>query len=189
MIHITGPNQQKPPEGSTTINTTSRSFTWSKSLSPFFCGPVELYGGYESVNVENAWQFSKVYEYYLEEDGSVGERYFQWAQDGWKDTHAHRYPMGKGVVPAFSYWDYQKLTYVEARKKIYIPLYSQAVQKTSAFEKLKKLHEEGADLYLWDFDGYDHKALNLSYNEVINNPDRKMGHAFVIGMLLEGFIK
>ena len=44
------------------------------------------------------------------------------------------------------------------------------------------------DLYLWDFDGYNHKELGLTYDEVINNPDRKMGHAFVLGMLLEGFI-
>jgi hypothetical protein len=67
-------------------------------------------------------------------------------------------------------------------------LYSEAVKKTSAFEKLKKMHEEGQDLYLWDFDGYNHKVYNLSYEEVINTPDRKMGHAFVIAMLLEGYL-
>jgi hypothetical protein len=187
MIHVIGPND-KAPEGAAIINTTSRSNTWSHSLSHFFCGPVDLYGGYKSLNVENAWQFSKVYEYYLEADGSVGERYFKWAQDGWNDKYAHRYPMGKGVAPLFSYWDGYSLTYVEARKKIYIPLYSKAVQETFAFEKLKKMHQEGADLYLWDFDGYDHKMCNLSYEQVINNPDRKMGHAFVIAMLLEGHL-
>jgi hypothetical protein len=187
MIHIIGPGH-KTPEGAVEINTTSRSNTWSRGLSPFFCGPVDLYGTYRSKNVENAWQFSKVYEYYLEEDGSVGERYFKWAQDGWNDIKAHRYPMGKGVFPKFSYWDGQQLSYIEARKKIYIPLYSEAVKKTSAFEKLKKMHEEEQDLYLWDFDGYNHKMCNLSYEEVINAPDRKMGHAFVIAMLLEGYL-
>lgn len=188
MIHVTGPGY-KTPEGVVAINTTSRSTTWSKSLSPFFLGPTDLYGGYISVNIENAWQFSKVYEYYLEEDGSVGERYFKWALDGWNDTRAHRYPMGKGVAPLYSYWNREKLTYVEARKKIYIPLYFKAVQKTFAFEKLKKMHEEGQDLYLWDFDGYDHKMLNLSFDQVINDPNKKMGHAFVIAMLLEGYLK
>ena len=44
------------------------------------------------------------------------------------------------------------------------------------------------DLYLWDFDGYDHKMLNLTFDQVINDPDKKMGHAFVIAMLLEGHI-
>jgi len=188
MIHVIGPGY-KVPEGAIEINTTSRSDTWSRSLSPFFCGPVDLYQGYTSYNVENAWQFAKVYEYYLEEDGSVGERYFKWAQDGWNDTKAHRYPMGKEAKPLFSYWDGEKFTYTEARKKIYIPLYSKAVQKTFAFEKLKKMHEEGQNLYLWDFDGYDHKALNLSFDEVINDPNRKMGHAFVLAMLLEGYLQ
>ena len=189
MIHITGPNQKTPDHPVTLINTTSRSATWSRSLSPFFCGPVDLYWNYRAVNVENAWQFSKVYEYYLEEDESVGERYFKWADDGWKDPVAHRYPMGKGVAtPLYSYWEGQKLTYVEARKKIYVPLYSQAVKKTYAFEKLKKMHEEGQDLYLWDFDGYDHKMLGLTFDQVLNDPNKKMGHAFVIAMLLEGYL-
>jgi hypothetical protein len=42
---------------------------------------------------------------------------------------------------------------------------------------------------LWDFDGYNHKALNLTYTQVINDSNRKMGHAFVIAMLLDGFLK
>lgn len=188
MIHVTGPGY-KVPAGAIEINTTSRSDNWSRSLSPFFLGPIDLYGGYTSQNMENAWQYAKVYEYYLEDDGTVGERYFKWAQDGWNKQRADRYPMGRDAKPLYSYWDGEKLTYVEARKKIYIPLYSQLVRKTFAFDKLKKMHEAGDDLYLWDFDGYDHKAHNLTFDQVINDPNRKMGHAFVIAMLLDGFIK
>ena len=187
MIHIIGPGY-KTPEGATVINTTSRSDNWGRGLSPFFAGPVQLYGEYKSYNVENAWQFSKVYEYYLETDGSIGQRYFNWATDGWRSIRAHRYPMGKGVIPLYSYWDGQTYSYVEARSKIYIPLYALAVQKTSAFTQLKKLHSEGGDLYLWDFDGYDHKTLGLSFDQVIKDPNRKMGHAFVLAMLLEGYL-
>src|SRR5271169_2234254 len=109
MIYVIGYNN-KAPDDATVVNTTSRSTNWSQYLSPFYCGPCYLYGGYGSRNVENGWQYSKVYEYYLETDGSVGERYFKWAQDGWNDKKAHRYPMGKGVVPLFSYWDGEKLT-------------------------------------------------------------------------------
>ncbi len=187
MITIIGPGY-KVAEGVDVINTTSRAISWSKNLSPFFCGPVDLYDGYTSINVENGWQFSKVYEYYSN-NGEVGDRYFKWAQDGWNDKKAHRYPMGKGVVPLYSYWAGEKLTYIEARKRIYIPLYSQAVKKTFAFEKLKKMYEAGQDLVLWDFDGYDHRALGMDFEQVINDPIKKMGHAFVIAMLLEGFIK
>lgn len=188
MIYVIGPGH-KEPEDALVINTTSRSANWSRSLSPFFLGPTDLYAGYKSQNIENAWQFSKVYEYYTDDQGNPDARYFQWAQDGWNDTKAHRYPMGRDVKPLYSYWDGEKLTYVEARKKIYIPLYSQAVRQTHAFDKLKKLHEAGETLYLWDFDGYNHKACDLSFDQVINDPNRKMGHAFVIAMLLEGHIE
>lgn len=188
MIHITGPNHPDPPEGTTLINTTSRSDNWSRGLSPFFCGPVDLCGGYRSLNVENCWQYAKVYEYYTNAQGDPDERYFKWAQEGWNSQRASRYPMGKGVKPLYSYWDGEKLGYIEARKKIYIPIYSKAVQETFAFKKLKEMHEAGADLYLWDFDGYAHKAVGMSYEDAINNPNKSLGHAFVIGMLIEGLL-
>jgi hypothetical protein len=41
---------------------------------------------------------------------------------------------------------------------------------------------------LWDFDGYDYQAFGLTFDQVINDPVRKMGHAFVIAMLLEGYL-
>lgn len=185
MIYVIGPNY-KVPDGIEVINTTSRSDTWSKSLSPFFLGPVHLYDKYQSLNVENAWQFSKVYEYYLQEDGSVGERYFKWAQDGWNDKRAHRYPMGKGVLPKFSYWDGEQLSYVEAHKKIYIPLYSGAVEKTHAFQKLKRLYQETENLYLWDFDAHGLAPNTFDYWELWDNPKIKVGHAYVLAMMLEG---
>jgi len=60
-------------------------------------------------------------------------------------------------------------------------------------KKLKEMYETdveilGEDLYLLDFDGYDHKELDMSYDDVINCEKRKMGHAFVLAMLLEKYI-
>lgn len=188
MIHVIG-SGHKTPEDAVLINTTSRSDTWSRSLSPFFVGPVDLYGSYKSINMENCWQFSKVYEYYLQEDGCVGERYFKWAQDGWNDTRAHRYPMGKGIVPLYSYWDGEKLDYIEARKRIYIPLYAKAVQQTHAFDKLKKMHEEGQNLYLWDFDAHGLEPGTFDYWDLWDDPNIKVGHAYVLAMLLEGVLQ
>lgn len=188
MIYVIGPGY-KVPEGAIMINTTSHSTNWSRGLSPFVLGPVNLYDGYIAKNVENGWQYAKFFEYYAEEDGSIGERYFKWAKEGWDNSRAVRYPMGKGSVPLCSYWAGEKLNYIDARKKIYIPLYSAAVKKSAAFATLKTLADKGQDLYLWDFDGYNHKALNLTYEEVINDPKRTMGHGFVIAMLLEGYLK
>lgn len=175
----------KPPDGIEQINTTSRSNNWSVNLSPFFLGPIKLYGDFISKNMENAWQYSKVYEYYLEKDGSVGDRYFNWAQDGWNNTRAVRYPMGKDAKPLYSYWNGDKLDYVSARKKIYLPLYAEAVQKTNAFQILKRKYEEG-DICLFDFDVHNVTSGTIDYYEIINDPTKKFGHAYVLGMLLEG---
>ena len=88
----------------------------------------------------------------------------------------------------FSWWNQKKLNYIEARKEIYIPLYKQIV-KTQAFKYLKmeynKCVENNEILYLEDFDGYDHKQINKSYYDVIHDHKKKMGHAFVLGMILE----
>lgn len=192
MIHITGPNHPDPPKESIVINTTSRSDNWSKGLSPFFAGPVDLYDNYKSFNVENAWQYSKCYAHldHIDNDGNPTSAYFRWAEKGWTSLRANRYPMGKGVVPAFSYWNGEKLSYVEARKKIYIPIYYIAIKDTFAFKKLKKIYEskKNEDIYLWDFDAPRLPPGKIDYWKWWNDPNLKLGHAYVLGAMLEGVI-
>ncbi len=54
--------QDTIPANALAIDTTSRSRTWSKGLSPFYLGPIPLYGHESPARVmENAWQYSKVY--------------------------------------------------------------------------------------------------------------------------------
>lgn len=193
MIRIVGPRDSHYDRNTCrVINTTSRASgvdSWSRGLSPFFLGPVELYGGARSHNVENAWQYAKVYKRHVGSDGNPTQDYFEWAQEGWRTQRAVRYPMGKGTFPEYSWWDGQKLSYVEARKKIYVPLYTKAVVDTKAFEKLCELHEKLDEIWLWDFDGYDHVKLAKSLKEVLNDPAKKMGHAFVLAMILEAMGK
>ena len=55
------------------------------------------------------------------------------------------------------------------------------------FKHLKELYENNAPdftLILRDFDGYDYVKQNMNLTQVLNNPTRKMGHAFVLAMLL-----
>lgn len=106
---------------------------------------------------------------------------------GWLDPRASRYPMGKGARPEYSWWEGEKLTYLEARKRIYLPMYARAVVKTRAFDILMREYLTRGTLTLWDFDGYDHHALGMSFEEVLACPTRKMGHALVLSMLLETF--
>lgn len=180
----------KTPAGSNVINTTSRSDNWSKSLSPFFIGPIDLYGEYKSHNMENAWQYSKCYGHldHIDENDNPTGSYFKWAQVGWNSVRANRYPMGKGIKPQFSYWDGHKLDYTEARKQIYIPLYSKAVSKTYAFKKLKETYASNADIYLRDFDAHSLTPGTFDYWDLWNNPNIKVGHAYVLAMMLEGII-
>ena len=151
-ISVANPREAIPP-GYTPIDATSRSKNWSRELSPFFVGPCRLYERFVSQNVENGWQFSKVYKNFLSAEGEILPGYWDWAKKGWNDSYAHRYPAGKGAVPAFLYWNGEHLQYIESRLKVYLPLYSRAVVKTTAFEKLYKLSEE-RPITLIDFDVY-----------------------------------
>jgi hypothetical protein len=171
------------------INTTSRSSDFGKCFSPFLLGPVRLYDNRIAMNVENAWQFSKVYKHHTDEDGSPTEDYWRWAKDGWKEERAHRYPMGKGAKPSYSYWSGEKLGYIEARKKIYIPIYSDAIKRYSEpqLEYVKQLSLE-RDVYLRDFDGYNNKKVGMSYEDVIHNVCRPMGHAFILAMMVDEYL-
>ena len=192
MIHVIN-FKYNIPESDNVINTTSRSLTWSRGLSPFFCGPINLYDNYTSINVENAWQYSKVYAHldHIDDNGNPTASYFKWAQNGWNSVKADRYPMGKGVFPKFSYWAGEKLGYVDARKKIYIPLYSEAVKKTFAFKKLLEIYKQmpkEQTLYLKDFDAHSLTPGTFDYWDLWNNPNIKVGHAYVLAMLLENIL-
>ena len=168
------------------IITTSISKNWSKGLSPFFLGPCKLYDGYTAKCVENAYQYCKVYKQHTDMDGNPTAGYWKWALSGWANNWAQRYPMGKGAKPEYSLWLGEHLGYLDARKKIYVPLYSKAVRQSNAYKQLAALYQQNDDvLYLWDFDGYDNEALGMSLIDVLNDPSRTMGHAFILARMLE----
>lgn len=185
MVTVIGPRDPRNPNA---INCTSRSRDWSQGLSPFFLGPCKLYGDYVSQNMENAWQYSKVYKVHTDANNEPTSDYFEWANRGWCKERADRYPMTKGAKPEYSLWNGEKLTYTQARRRIYIPLYSNAVRNTNAFKILSVFYKERGELILWDFDAYNHRELGMNWDQVIDDPSRKCGHGFVLAMMLEGFI-
>lgn len=199
VLPLWAASKEPTGKGVVKVSTVSKaSGIWS-GLSPFKLGPVALYerkpyftstsyGPMVSLNVENAWQYSKVYPEHCEHKNGIvtklKDKWWSWAMTGWGTIQAHRYPMGKGKKPLFSYWDGEFLDYVSARKTIYAPLYAEAVRKTMAWKELKKLYESKKELVLLDYDAYDHRALKYSLTDVLNDPKRKMGHAFVLAMML-----
>lgn len=48
-------HRARVPTDGVVIDTTSHSTNWSKGLSPFFLGPVELYDDYEAKTFENGY--------------------------------------------------------------------------------------------------------------------------------------
>lgn len=186
-IVISGPRSRFPKtEGFETILTTSNSTTWSKGLSPFYLGPCKLWGEHQALKMENAWQYSKVYREHVGPDGMPTNDWFVWAQMGWNQDFAKRYPMGKGTRPAYSYWDGKRYSYVDARIKIYFPLYRNAVKETQAWRMLKAVHER-TNLNLWDYDGYNEELESMTLADALQDGSRPMGHAFILkAMLLHG---
>ncbi len=58
-----------------------------------------------------------------------------------------------------------------------------------AWKQLKALVKNEKRVLLVDFDGYDHVGLGADLFRVVNDFRRKMGHAFVLAMILEGLLK
>ena len=180
-----------------------------RGLSPFYLGPVECYDGLKSETFERAWQCAKVYPWMENADGYPSEGYFawrdmMWAKKGFERKIDIRFPVGKGNARKceYAWWKvngtFERLKYIPARKAIYIPLYAKAVVKTEAYRRLVELRDSGKNLMLIDFDGYNpyhpHYGFGSddsvrTYKDVIHCPLLKMGHAFVLAMLLEGVIK
>jgi hypothetical protein len=130
--------------------------------------------------MENAWQYSKVYTDHFNGIRPT-DRWFNWSQCGFDNPRAVRYPMGRGVVPVGSWCDGAMLDYVAARKALYWPLYRNAVRQMFGWQHLRQLFRERNEITLWDFDGYQRGG---TLREVVNDSQRKMGHAFVLAAML-----
>lgn len=173
----------KTPPNVTIVDTTSSSGDF-RDLSPF------ILPAPPALRFENLWQFSKVYKHHWDENLSTpNDDWYKWRDKGYNDLRAHRYPMGKGRVPVCSWWEGRALGYIEARKLIYVPEYAKNVVKTDSFSRLVDLYVEKKDIVLLDYDAYDHEARGMTLVDVINDPDHKMGHAFVLIMILTSVLE
>lgn len=170
----------------------SKDEDWG-SLSPFHLGPCRTPDGVMFHNMENMWQYSKVYAEHLANSndlfhGEITSEWFAWHLKGARTLQAHRYPMGKGQTAMFSKWGDLRLSYVSARKQIYVPEYAKLVVQKPKFRKLLKEYRRGAKIILRDYDTYDiQKAYpdsRVPWLNAIENKNAKFGHAFVLALAL-----
>lgn len=172
---------EKIPTGYLKVDCTSKGDEF-KGLSPFSFHNVN-YFDIQAKNVENSWQYSKVYKEH-DTNGQPNANWYKWRQRGFESEYAHRYPMGKGVKPLYSYFNDKKYSYVEARKELYFPLYIDFCLQNEVYFKLKDLFDSGKSIAIVDFDVY--LLHNKSLIDAVNDPNKKAGHGFVLYHLLTG---
>ena len=146
-------------------------------LSPYYLKTKE---GYIH---ENIWQFSKIYpvvpksdqkysrfdstiiwswpEEAHMENNEILPAYWKWRTAGFQNEYAVRYPVGfrnRHSVKCHIK-DEERLDYVTARKKIYLPLYLELVKQQPLFEELKERLLKGENLLIAEVDGPHEESL------------------------------
>jgi hypothetical protein len=177
--------REGPRPGAAALDVTSTSSAWTRGLSPFLLGPVVLPTGEVARCVENLWQFGKVYPEHVGPGGEPTPEYRAWRAAGFSDARAHRYPAGRGRRPLFYLLGAERLSYVEARRRVYVPAYRAAVWASGLLEPLREAAAAHPLADLLDHDGWDHVAEGLTLDAALGDPGRRVGHGHVLwGMLL-----
>lgn len=175
-----------PRGGHRAIDVTSRSTTWTRAFSPFLLGPVALPTGEVARNVENLWQYSKVYPEHVDANGEPTQTWHAWRAKGYAREQADRYPAGRDRRPLYFWLGGRRLSYIQARFEIYVPAYRDALIRAGIVQQLAAEVSQEPHVDLLYFDGYDHVAEGRTLGAVLMDPNRKAGHGFVLWGLLTG---
>ncbi len=170
------------------INLTSRNpdRSFAEQVSPFYVGPVIGTDGASADRLEVFWQVGKVFPHH-DTAGQPNAAYFNYrekmysAEPGELSKPEMRHPYRKFGYEAddvlyWAYWnaekgEYERLSYLEARKKVYVPEYAKLVADSDALKWLKSLLDDGKKIALLDFDGfnyYNEEAMKVRYRAYVN---------------------
>ena len=215
------------------INLTSRNQdrSFAEQVSPFYIGPVTGPDGASSDSLEVFWQVGKVFPHH-DDNGQPSSTYFEYRNDMYskkqgeipKPIMRHPYHEFGYEADDMLYWalwnpkkgEYERLSYLEARKKVYVPEYAKLVADSDALKWMKSLLDQGKKIALLDFDGFNYyceEAMKIRYRAYVlkckkekrpilksekdftDIKDMKsavgfaytpVGHAFVVKALLQG---
>lgn len=164
-------------------------------LSPYY-----LVNGKGQI-MENIWQFSKHYaevpksiqtyslydptiiwshqaENHIDDDGNPNERYYAWRNKGFNNKYAVRYPVGYNdrhkCLCSISESG-ERMDYIESRKKIYLPIYTELAKQSSLFTTLLNKLKTGKNILICEVDGprgdddYYHNKYNTPKGTVVDN--------------------
>ncbi len=164
------------------------------SLSPMQLGPAKDGCGNAAHNVENFYQFAKVYSDELTDelcecrgtDDSTFQYHFKPSgkfyanrDKAYADTVPHRHKK-KGIKPEFSCYGNIHCNYVESRW-FYCSEMERLLIPTEAFARLKKLYDEGKSIEIIGYDAYkpDGTDADTLYRHYCDER-RPFGHEMVI---------
>jgi len=185
------PWSKKPYETIKTVNVTSSQ----KSDSPYrrdFSPMTPIEGGYKGFwNFESYWQSGKVFNG-ISKDVARG-----WWKKQMKPKRKYAGPgsVGKRLQVVFSAWpDYmeKEMQWVQSRKEVYVPEYSELIRNRDSTKELKALLESGKDIMIYDLDGPKladgtpttlEVTLDVLRNK-INATDFPFGHGFIVAATL-----
>jgi hypothetical protein len=138
-------------------------------------------------NLENFWQYSKVYEGEVDENGDPTPEYYQERLRGFNLHQGIRYRRTKEKY-LFSYWNGQKYDWQQAKRELYITAYVTYSQRTRGYHELQRMNLNGYNLLLLGYDGYAYSSDNDPSGDILksnmDNDERPFGHEFVLAGML-----
>ena len=151
---------------------------------------------------------------------SLNSKYFNWRKSGMNAPEPIRYPVGyhhrhkclfclHEDVNDTNNADYQALTYIPSRKKLYLPMYVEAVVKAPQFKHLKAKLERGENVLIAEVDGPHQESLDYyikeygvsedfiqddtmlatyeNLNIMLEDPKHPFGHGYCLALALLGY--
>ena len=185
--------------------------------------------------MENAWQFTKCYkkvpkiaikhskvlqwehdeEIHLDDLNDINDAYLAWREKGMNCKYPIRYPVGFEHRTKCEYAlaenengtiNYEKLDYIQGRKKIYGPIYDKLVRQEPLFDELKERLANGENLLIIEVDGPHGESLDYykqkygvndyfiennamfvneeNINIMLNDEKHPFGHGYCLAMSL-----
>ncbi len=166
-----------------------------KQLMPCNLGPIPLRFKSDKTsadvkNVENIWEFSKVFPKDIGTDEKPTPPWFEARLKGWANPKGYqraRKKVSDDIKPVFFWWGKdEKLKFLEARARIFCRVYDSMAVRTLAYRKLVEILKAGTNVQILGLNAYDYVEEGRSLYECIMDPNRAFGHEFVLAGLLTG---
>ena len=169
---------------------------YAKELSPLLIGPAK-----GVIRFENLWQYTKVYPqlgHWNDRKQCPTKKWEEWKNTGFSRLTSR----GKGIrtppeifklkkstpqwKPLCSWWEGRHLTYIQARKRIYVPEYLKLIRDSRAMKALKKKNNTEC-LMILDLDAPSlewyptgMRVTEETIRKALNDPTYPFGHGYVI---------